>query len=74
MSNNINPRTYTQTNTPPTWYKGGGGGFNPSQEFLICGKPFICLTRGGIFYGWWRCWRPVTSPTMLAILATILKP
>ena len=25
-----------------------------------------------IFYGWWRCWRPVTSPTMVAILAAIL--
>ena len=21
---------------PPLWYKGGGGGFNPSSEFVIC--------------------------------------
>ena len=63
---------------PPPWYKGGGGGWNPSTEFLICcsilkhltfsGKSLIFLTRGSIFYGWWRCWRPVTSPTMVAIL------
>ena len=24
------------------------------------------------FYGWWRCWRPVTSPTIVAIVAAIL--
>ena len=24
-------------------------------------------------YGWWRCWRPVTSPTMVAILAAFLE-
>ena len=35
-------------------------------------KPLIFLTRSGIFYGWWRCWRPVTSPTMVTILAVIL--
>ena len=53
---------------------------NPSPEFLICctilkrfysGKPLIFLTRWGIFKGWWLCWRPVTSPTMVAILAFI---
>ena len=39
---------------PPPWYKGGGGGgWNPSPEFLIW---------------WWHCWRPMTSPTMVAIL------
>ena len=27
-------------------------------------KPLIFLTRWGIFYEWWRCWRPVTSTTM----------
>ena len=30
--------------------------------------PLIFSTRWGIFYGWWRCWGPVTSPTMVAIL------
>ena len=25
-----------------------------------------------MFYGWWRCWRPVTSLTMVATLAAIL--
>ena len=35
-------------------------------------KPLIFLTRSGIFYGWWRCWMPVTSPTMVAIVPVIL--
>ena len=26
----------------------------------------------GRFYGLWRCWRPVLSPTVIAILAAIL--
>ena len=30
-------------------------------------KRFDC-----VFYGWWRSWRPVTSPIMIAILAAIL--
>ena len=44
---------------PPPWYKGGGGGWDPSTEFLICcsilkhltfsGKSLIFLTRGSIF-------------------------
>ena len=38
------------------------------NDFAFSGKPLIFLTRWGIFYGWWRCWRPVTSPTMVAIL------
>ena len=56
----------------------GGGGWNPSPEFLICysiSKRFSLewkVLRWGIFYGWWRCWRPVTSPGMVAILAAIL--
>ena len=41
-------------------------------SFTFSGKPLIFLTRWGIFYGWWRCWRPVTSPTIVAILAAIL--
>ena len=44
--------------------QGGWGG----GDFTFSGKPLIFLTRWGIFYGWWRCWRPVTSPTMVAIL------
>ena len=32
------------------------------------GKPLIFSTRWGIFYGWWRCWGQVMSPTMVAIL------
>ena len=31
-------------------------------DFTFSGKPLIFLTRWGIFYGWWRRWRPVTSP------------
>ena len=42
------------------------------NDFTFNGKHLIFLARGGIFYGWWRCWRPVTSPTMVAILAAIL--
>ena len=43
------------------------------KDFTFSRKPLIFLTRWGIFYGWWRCWRPVTSPTMVAILAAILE-
>ena len=38
------------------------------NAFTFSGKPLIFLTRLGIFKGWWLCWRPVTSPTMVAIL------
>ena len=59
--------------------QGGGGAWNPPprnfwyvavfwNDFTFSWKPLILLTRWGIFYGWWRCWRPVTSPTMVAIL------
>ena len=41
--------------------------------FAFTEKPLIFLTRWGVFYEWWRCWRPVTSPTMVAILAVILN-
>ena len=62
----------------------GGGGVDgtPPRSFwyvavfrndlIFSGKPLICLTRWGIFYGWWRCWRSVTSPTIVAILDAIL--
>ena len=59
----------------------GRGGWNPSSEFLImiiCSiskrfclqwKAFDLLYKMRfIFNGWWRCWRPMTSPTMVAIL------
>ena len=32
----------------------------------------LCSTRWGTYYGLWRCWGPVTSPKMAAILDTIL--
>ena len=66
---------------PPPWYKGGGGVVDetPPQsyvavfrnDFTFSGKPLIFSTRWGIFYGWWRCWRTVTSLIMVAILAAI---
>ena len=84
----FNPWTYTQIH-PPTVVKGRWGvGWRgvdgtPSRsfwyvevfwkDFAFSGKPLIFLTRWGIFYGWWRCWRPVTSPTMFVISAAILK-
>ena len=52
--------------------EGGGGvgvGFDgtPSRnfwyvavfrnDFTFSGKPLIFLTRWGIFYEWWHCWR-----------------
>ena len=41
------------------------------NDFTFRGRPLIFLTRSGIFYGWWRCWWPVTSPTTVAILAAV---
>ena len=46
--------------------------YSISKRFAVSGKPLIFSTRSGIFYGWWRCWRSVTSPKMVAILAAIL--
>ena len=77
----INHRTYKQIHTPTVVQGGGVDGTPPLSfgyvavfwnDFTFSGKPLIFLTRWGIFYGWWRCWRPVTSPTMVAILAAIL--
>ena len=65
---------------PPSWYKAGGRGVDgtPPQsswyvavfwnDFAFSGKPLIFLTRWGIFFGWWRCWRPVTSPIRVTTL------
>ena len=71
----------TRKLTPPR--RGGGGNLTPPRrfwyvavlqiDFTFSGKPLIFLTRRGQFYGWWHCWRPVTSPAMVAILAAILK-
>ena len=79
------PRTYKQNHSPRrgTRGRGGGGcGIPPRSfwyvavfwnDFTFSANPLIFLTRWGIFYGWWRCWRPVASPTMVAILAAILN-
>ena len=67
----------TRKLTSPQWFNwGGGGDLTPPRsfwyvavlqnDFTFSGKPLIFLTRWGIFYGWWHCWRPVTSPTMVA--------
>ena len=75
---------YPQTSRkiiPPPWYGGGewmeslSGVLDVSvfwNDLTFSGKPLIFLTKRGIFYGWWRCWRPVTSPTMVTIVAAIL--
>ena len=36
------------------------------NDFAFSRKPLIFLTRWGIFYGWWRYSRPMTSPTKVA--------
>ena len=62
----------------------GGGGLIDPPEFLICysiskqfclqWKAFDLLNkmRYKLFYGWRCCWRLVTSPTMVTILAATL--
>ena len=35
------------------------------NDFNFSGKPLLFLTRWGIFYGRWCCWRSVASPTMV---------
>ena len=62
--------------------RGGVEGIHPSlsfwyvtvlrNDFALSEKPLIFSTRWGIFYGWWCCWRSVTSSNMVAILAAIL--
>ena len=82
----INVRTYKQIHTPTTVVqRGGGGGVNWTSnrrfwyvavfwnDFTVSEKPLIFFTRWRIFYGWWSCWRPVTSPILVAILAAILE-
>ena len=43
-----NPRTHTQSHTPPPWYKRGGGGMEPIPGFLIC------CSISKRFYLWWK--------------------
>ena len=38
------------------------------NDFAISGKPLTFSKIQGIFYGWWRCWRSVRSPNMVATL------
>ena len=70
---------------PPPWYKWreGDGWMKPLRgvfdmlqffwnDFNFSGKPSIFLTRWGMFHGWYCCKRPVTSPTMVVILAATL--
>ena len=38
------------------------------KDFTFSGKPLIFSKKWGDFHGSWRCWRPVTSPNMVAIL------
>ena len=74
-----NRKQLTLIHTPAVVQRRGGGGETPPRsfwylfDFTFSAKPvLIFLTRWGIFYGWWHCWRPVTSPKMVAILAAIL--
>ena len=59
-----------------TEQRGGRGLMEPPLGFCFVAIfdlwYFIFSTTWGIFYGWWSCWRSVTSPNMVAILATIL--
>ena len=75
----INPRTCTQSHIPRYPYRGTRGvmgplprGFDMLQYLGQILPSFESLwyfrIRWGIFYGWSRCWRPVTSPNMVAIL------
>ena len=72
---NLNPRTNKQIHTPTVVEGGKGlmeplpGVFNMLQhiETILLLVESLCHDLR-IFYGWWRCWRPVTSPTMVAIL------
>ena len=61
--------------------EGGGGWWNPFPEFLIycsitrndfafIGRSLIFSTRWVVLDGWWRFWKLVTSPTMVALYFT----
>ena len=71
----FNPRLYRQICTPTVVQAGVDGTYSRSFWYVavfrngvtFSGKPLIFLTRWGIFHVWWRGWKPVTSPTMVAI-------
>ena len=74
---NLNPRTNKQIHTPAVVQGGGGlmeplpGVFNTLQciETISLLVESLChdlLNKMKYIYGWWRCWRPVTSPAMVA--------
>ena len=79
----LNPWTNMQIHTL-TVVQMRGGGWNPLRsfwyvavfwnDFNFSGKPLIFLTRWGIFYGWWRCWRPVQQWSPSWILPKIRNP
>ena len=62
--------------SPPCTRGGGRGVWTPPlsfwyvavfrNDFAFSGKPLILSKSWGIFYGWWRCLRSVTSPNMVA--------
>ena len=59
----VNPGTFTQSDPPP-WYKGEESFWHLQvflKDYTFSGEPLIFPKRWGIFYRWWRCWRPVTS-------------
>ena len=67
----VNPQTYTQIHTPIVVQGWGGGGCNPSLEFLICCsilKRFDVLNKMRCILGVVALLGPVTSLTMVAIL------
>ena len=45
---------------------------NISKQFCLQWKAFDLLYNMRYIYGWWSWWRSVTSPNMVAILASIL--
>ena len=71
---------------PQPWYKRGGirllmAPLPPQgfwyvavfrKAFAFSGKSLIFSKKWGIFYGWWRRWRSVTPPNMVAIFGSIL--
>ena len=69
----FNPRTYAQSHTP-TVAQGGVDGTPPLSfdmlQYLETILPSVesVLNKIRSIDSWWRCWRPVTSPNMAAIL------
>ena len=79
MSHGVLTLRRTSKFIPPPWYKGGGwmephhGVFDMLKYFetiLPLVESVWSSWQAKVY--WWCCWRPVTSPTMVAILAAIL--